>query len=296
MARKQNILTALLITSVFFVFTLFLVIAFKYISGGKINISNGKPLIAVVELSGPIYDSKSIVRQFKKYGDDEDIDAILFRISSPGGGVSASQEIYHEVRKVRESGKPILASFGSVAASGGYYVALGADKIMSNPATVTGSIGVIVGLPNYEGLMNKLGLSFVNITSGPLKDSGSPYRKLRKDDRDVFQEVVDDLYDQFVNTVSVERGMTIERVRELADGRIYSGSQAKKFGLIDTLGTYQDALDYAVELAGLTGKPNILKEKRRKSSLLDLFFGDARDLLKVFDRVALPEYKLNLNF
>ena len=296
MTRKRNILTALLITSVFFVFTLFLVIVFKYISGGELNISDGKPLIAVIELSGPIYDSNSIIRQFKKYGDDEDIDAILFRISSPGGGVSASQEIYQEVRKVRDSGKPILASLGAVAASGGYYVALGADKIMSNPATVTGSIGVIVGLPNYEGLMNKLGLSFVNITSGPLKDSGSPYRKLRKDDREVFQEVVDDLYDQFVNTVSVERGMTIERVRELADGRIYSGNQAKKFGLIDTLGTYQDALDYAVELAGLIGKPNILKEKRRKSSLLDLFFGDARDLLRVFDRVALPEYKLNLNF
>ena len=187
MTSKRNILTAFLITSVFFVFTLFLVIAYKYISGGEINISDGKPLIAVVELSGPIYDSNSIIRQFKKYGDDEDIDAILFRISSPGGGVSASQEIYQEVRKVRDSGKPILASLGAVAASGGYYVALGADKIMSNPATVTGSIGVIVGLPNYEGLMKKLGLSFVNITSGPLKDSGSPYRKLRKDDRDVFQ-------------------------------------------------------------------------------------------------------------
>ena len=296
MARKQNIVTALLITSVFFISTLLLVIAYKYIRGESIDISDGKPLIAVVELSGPIYESKSIIRQFKKYGENEDIDAILFRISSPGGGVSASQEIYHEVKRVRDSGMPILASFGSVAASGGYYIALGADKIMANPATVTGSIGVIVGLPNYEGLMNKLGLSFVNITSGPLKDSGSPYRKLRKDDRDVFQEVVDDLYDQFVKTVSVERGLTIERVREIADGRIYSGNQAKNIGLIDTLGTYQDALDYVVELAGLTGKPKIIKEKRRKSSLFDLLFGDARNVLRVLDRVALPEYKLNLNF
>ena len=150
MAKQKNILMVALVSSAFFLFTLLLVISYNFITNGKLDISKDKPRIAVVELIGPIYDSRPIIRQFKKYGEDDDIDAILFRISSPGGGVSASQEIYEEVRKIRNTGKTILASLGTVAASGGYYVAIAADKIMSNPATVTGSLGVIVGLPNLS--------------------------------------------------------------------------------------------------------------------------------------------------
>ena len=294
--KQSKILILSLIASAFFLFVLLLVISYNFMTNGRLSISKDGPTIAVVELIGPIYDSKPIIRQFKKYGEDDDIDAILFRISSPGGGVSASQEIYEEVRKIRNSGKPILASLGSVAASGGYYVAIAANKIMSNPATVTGSIGVIVGLPNYEGLMNKLGLSYVNITSGPHKDSGSPYKELKEEDREIFQNIVDDLYNQFVEAVSVERNLSEDRVREVADGRIYSGLQAKELGLIDTLGTYEDALKYAVELAGLSGKPTVVRERRKRPSLFDLIFGDIRNVLRYLEPIALPEYKLNVNF
>ncbi|TFB11182.1 signal peptide peptidase SppA [Candidatus Marinimicrobia bacterium MT.SAG.3] len=296
MAKQSNILTLSIIASVFFLFVLLLVISYNLMTNGKLSISADGPRIAVVELIGPIYDSKPIIRQFKKYAEDDDIDAILFRISSPGGGVSASQEIFEEVRKIRNSGMPILASLGSVAASGGYYVAIAATKIMSNPATVTGSIGVIVGLPNYTGLMNKLGLSYVNITSGPHKDSGSPYRELMPDDRAIFQNVVDDLYDQFVEAVSVERNIPEERVRAVADGRLYTGSQAKELGLIDTLGTYEDALKYVVELAGMSGKPILIKERRKQPSIFDLLFGDIQNVLRYLEPIGLPEYKLSVNF
>lgn len=295
-ANKNKLLTVTLLTGAFFVFLFLLLISYNYFSGGKLGLSSGKPRIAIVELTGPIYESRPIIKQFKRFAADDDIDAILFRISSPGGGVSASQEIYEEVRRIRDSGKIIVASMGPMAASGGYYVALGANKIMSSPATVTGSIGVIVGLPNYEGLMKKLGLGFENITSGPRKDSGSPYRKFEPDDRKIFQDMVDDLYAQFVNAVSVERGIPMERVRELADGRIYSGSQAKELGLVDTLGTYDDAIDYAVELANKTGEPTLIKARKRRSSLIDLLFGDARNLIDILQPTALPEYKLNVNF
>ncbi len=293
MARQKNILMIAVISSAFFLFVLLLLISYNFITDGKFDISKDSPRIAIVELIGPIYDSRPIIRQFKKYSEDDDIDAILFRISSPGGGVSASQEIYEEVRKIRNNGKTVLASLGTVAASGGYYAAIAANKIMSNPATVTGSIGVIVGLPNYEGLMNKLGLSYVNITSGPHKDSGSPYKELNEEDREIFQNIVDDLYGQFVSAVAEERDISETRVREVADGRIYSGLQALKLGLIDTLGTYADAIKYAVELAGLSGKPTIVKERRKQPSLYELIFGDVRAVLRLLEPVALPEYKLN---
>lgn len=296
LGTDNKIFTVALLTGSFFIFLFLLLISYNYFSRGKLELSSGKPRIAIVELIGPIYESRPIIKQFKRFAKDDDIDAILFRISSPGGGVSASQEIYEEVRRIRDSGKIIVASMGPMAASGGYYVALAANKIMSSPATVTGSIGVIVGLPNYEGLMKKLGLGFENITSGPRKDSGSPYRKLGADDKKMFQDVVDDLYDQFVNTVSIERGLSEERVRELADGRIYSGSQAKELGLVDTLGTYDDAIDYAVELANLTGEPTLIKTRKRRPSLIELLLGDARTLIDIVEPTALPEYKLNVNF
>ena len=296
LGTDNKIFTVALLTGSFFIFLFLLLISYNYFSHGKLELTSGKPRIAIVELTGPIYESRPIIQQFKRFAKDDDIDAILFRISSPGGGVSASQEIYEEVRRIRNSGKIIVASMGPMAASGGYYVALAANKIMSSPATVTGSIGVIVGLPNYEGLMKKLGLRFENITSGPRKDSGSPYRKFEADDKKIFQDVVDDLYDQFVNAVSLERGISEERVRELADGRIYSGSQAKELGLVDTLGTYDDAIDYAVELANLTGEPTLIKARKRRPSLIELLFGDARTLIEILEPTVLPEYKLNVNF
>ncbi|MFA6541283.1 MAG: signal peptide peptidase SppA [Bacteroidota bacterium] len=235
--------------------------------------------IAVVELKEPIVESESIVRQFKRYRENQTVKAVVFRIESPGGGVSASQEIYEEVKKTRESGKPVVVSMGSVAASGGYYVAIGASRIVANPGSVTGSIGVISQFVQYDDLMKKIGLSSSTIKSGKLKDAGSPFRKMTEDDKRYFQEMVDDIYGQFVGAVAQERKLDVKIVRTLADGRVFTGRKAYQLKLIDTLGTYEDAVAIAASMAGITGTPHLIKEKK-KERLSDMILGSVREELK----------------
>ena len=219
--------------------------------------------IGVVELNGIITSSRAVVKQFESFRKDNSIKAIVFRIDSPGGGIAASQEIYEHVRRVREV-KPVIASMGSVAASGGYYVALGADSIMANPGTTTGSIGVIAEFPNFTQLFAKLGIQMTVIKSGRFKDAGSPYRPMNDQDRQYLQAWIDNGYEQFVQVVARERDMPSERVRLLADGRVYSGEQALKLSLIDTLGTYEDAIQLAAAAAGIKGEPRVVRQLRRK--------------------------------
>ena len=281
MAKQQDKIIGLIILIVFVLFLgggLFLLLQ---ISGpGDIEFSGGGEKIAVVELENVIVSSKSIVRQFKRYQKDKSIKAIVFRIESPGGGIAASQEIYEHVRRVRESGKPVVASMGSMAASGGYYVALGADSIMANPGTTTGSIGVIATFPNYSKLMQKLGIEMTVIKSGKYKDTGSPYRAPTADDKKYLQGWIDNGYDQFVAAVAKERHMSIAQVRRLGEGRIYSGEQAFENGLIDTLGTYEDAIDLAAKAAGIEGEPRIVRQQKKKLTTFDLLFSyDLKQLL-----------------
>jgi len=221
--------------------------------------------VAVVELIEPILDSQEIVRQFKKYRENKSVKAILFRVDSPGGGVSASQEIYEEVRKTRHAGKPVVVSMGSVAASGGYYVSCGATTIVANPGTLTGSIGVIFQFLHFSELLNKIGVDASTFKTGKFKDIGSPYRKTTVDEKRFFDQLLADVYDQFVSVVATERKLDRKIVLGYADGRIFTGRQARQFGLVDTLGTYEDALSIAAKLGEIRGKPKVVKERKLKS-------------------------------
>lgn len=220
--------------------------------------------IAIVSIEGIISSelAEKTVRQLEKYGEDPTIKAMVLRIDSPGGGVASSQEIYAAVKRLRDDGKLVVASLGSLAASGGYYVACAAERIFANPGTITGSIGVIVQLANVEELLQKVGISSTAITSGPFKDSGNPTRPLRPEDRQVFQTLVDDIYQQFVETVAQDRHLPAPQVLQIADGRIYTGRQAKELNLVDELGALQEAVAYVTSALGIIGKAKVVEQER----------------------------------
>ena len=208
--------------------------------------------IGVVELVGVIADSRTVLADLKRFREDDDVKAIVLRIDSPGGGVGPSQEIYRALLKTRKV-KPVIASLGSVAASGGYYAAAATSGIMTNPGTVTGSIGVIMGYTNFRSIIDKLGLKPVVIKSGANKDMGSPVKELTPEQRAIFQGVVDQLHEQFVTHIAEGRGMEKATVAKLADGRIYPGEEAIRLGLCDREGNLEDALSWAAEKAGIEG-------------------------------------------
>ena len=234
--------------------------------------------LALVRIEGVITESEDIVRQIKKYREDSSIKGIVLRIDSPGGAVGPSQEIYREVLKTTE-GKKVVASMGGLAASGGYYIACAANKVFANPGTITGSIGVIMAFSNFEELMKKLGLKTTVIKSGKFKDAGSPVRELTEEEKKILQSVSDDIHGQFIEAVANGRNLKIELVKELADGRIFSGRQAKESGLIDELGTLEDAISYATKLAGIKDKAKIVQERKEKNLLLRLFKEDFSSLI-----------------
>lgn len=230
--------------------------------------------IAVVELKGEITSSEEIVRQFRKYRENRSVKAILFRVDSPGGGVVASQEIYEEVKKTRDGGKPVVVSMGSLAASGGYYVSCGASKIVANPGTLTGSIGVISQFMNFDTLMRKVGVGVNTIKSGRFKDAGNPFRTMSADDIAYFQQLMDVVHQQFIGVVASERKLDHDSVVAYADGRVFTGEQAYAMKLVDSLGTYEDAIKITGRLAGITDDPAIMKERRRGLTFFERIFGE----------------------
>ncbi len=233
--------------------------------------------IAIVYIYGPIQIQSTgfltisprgadyIVQKLKGLRQNPNIKAVVLRINSPGGSVGAVQEIYSELLKLKESGKKLVASQGDVSASGGYYLAVAADKIVSNPGTVTGSIGVLIPVTNLEGLFQKIGVQIEVIKSKEHKDIGSSSRALTDEERIILKDMVDSAYQQFLGAIKKGRShvMTEEKIEEVTDGRIMTGEQAKNVGLVDELGNLEDAIDIAAELAGIE-KNNIrvLKEKR----------------------------------
>jgi len=251
--------------------------------------------IAVVELEGVITSSEDIVRQMKKYRESNSIKGILLRVDSPGGGVVASQEIYEEVRKTRESGKPVVVSMGALAASGGYYVACGASRLVANRGTLTGSIGVISEFMQLKDALDKLGVSFKTIKSGKLKDSGSSTRKMTEEDERYFQQLMDDVHRQFISVVESERHMDHDLVVKIADGRVFTGEQAVENGLVDTLGTLEDAVNITAELSGISGEPSIVKERKRRS-IWEGIFGDVEESLKDLKQELLEKPALSYRF
>ncbi len=224
--------------------------------------------IAIVEISGMITSSEDTVRQLMEYMEDDQIKGIVLRIDSPGGSVAPSQEIYRAVKKVKENHKKVYASLGSLAASGGYYVASTADTIIANPGTLTGSIGAIMAFSNMEDLMNKVGLHPEVVKSGPFKDTGSFSRSMSKEERALLQNVVDDVHQQFVGAVAEGRNLPFKEVAKLADGRIYTGRQALKIKLVDQLGSLEDTIELLAGDLGIVGKPAIVREKE-PATLLD---------------------------
>lgn len=228
--------------------------------------------VALVRIAGVILDSTDVIEELKKYSKDNSIKAIVIRVDSPGGGVAPSQEIYKEILKIKEK-KKIVVSMGSVAASGGYYISSPADKIVANAGTLTGSIGVIMEIPNVAGLMEKIGVKTQVIKSGKHKDIASVFKSLSPEEKLILQTVLDDVHDQFIQAVSDARGMKFEDIKELADGRIFTGRMAKKLGLVDELGNLQDAIMLAGKLTGIKGEPDVVY-KKEKFGFLDMLRGE----------------------
>lgn len=278
MARGRDWFLGLLLMAALAVFVFFIASLFFGISDNEFDLHTGER-IGLVEIEGVILDSKHAVEQLERFENDGSINAVVLRINSPGGGVAASQEIYEAAKRLRHRNKFVIASMGSVAASGGYYIACAADSIMANPGTTTGSIGVISEMMNLTELLNKIGVRFEVIKSGKYKDSGSPYRSMNEEDRKYFQGYVDDAYQQFVGVVAEARRMEKTKVLQYADGRVFTGQQALTFGLVDRLGTYQDALALAAEAAGIEGRPHVVSSRKRKVTILDLLFGDLEEHL-----------------
>ncbi|RMF07104.1 MAG: signal peptide peptidase SppA [Candidatus Neomarinimicrobiota bacterium] len=233
--------------------------------------------VGQVTVEGPIFTADKWVAQLEDFRERSDIKSIVLRINSPGGGVAASQELFETVKRVNAE-KPVVVSMGSVAASGGYYIALGARTIMANRGTVTGSIGVIMEYPVVTEFMSKVGLEMETVKSGPLKDAGSPTREATAADRAYFQEVVQNLYDQFVADVAAYRKLPEGEVRALADGRVYTGVQAQEAGLVDTLGTLTDAIALAGQLGGIPGRPRVVKPVERTPWIKHLLWGAIQQL------------------
>jgi len=221
-------------------------------SQGQSEVGFG-PKVGVIEISGVIADSREILEQIKAFAENDAVKSIVLRIDSPGGAVGPSQEIYREIRKTIEA-KPVIASMGTLAASGGYYVAAATNGIMASPGTITGSIGVILGYTNFEALFEKIGLTPVVIKSGEYKDIGSPVRKMTASEEKLLQEFSDNVHTQFIEDVAEGRNMPVEKVRGIADGRIFSGETAQTLGLVDRLGNLADAIEWAGRMGGIEGK------------------------------------------
>jgi protease-4 len=247
----KNVLAAF---GVFFIAIMALTFVISLMSGGGIAAGDK---VAVVEIEGLITDPSAVSMRIKDIEERDDVKAVVLRINSPGGAVGPSQEIHGEIMRLKKT-KTVVASMGAVAASGGYYAAAAAHRIVANPGTITGSIGVIVEFVNAEGLMDKVGLKGYVVKSGKFKDTGSPFRAMDEEEAGVLKSVVDDVNAQFIKAVAEGRNMKVEDVAEIADGRIFTGAQAREKGLVDELGGLTDAINLGAELAGIKGKPYVI--------------------------------------
>jgi protease-4 len=240
--------------------------------GGDGRLFNLQGKVGIIPIEGIIGDSAELIEQINEFADDRGIRAVVLRIDSPGGGVVPSQEIYQAVRELKKK-KKVVASMGSVAASGGYLIAVAADRIVANPGSITGSISTVIHYANVEGLLKKFGVRSSVVKSGKFKDIGSPTREMTAEEKSLIQAIVDDIYDQFVRTIALNRKLPLQRIFELADGRIFSGRQARDLGLVDELGGLQDAVLLAGKLSGMEGSPEIVHGMKKKTTLFKYLMG-----------------------
>jgi protease IV len=259
-----------------FVVALSLVIAYGGQGGGDLAFGDR---IQVVDIEGELVDSRPILEQLKRYEDNKSVNAILLNVDSPGGGVAVSQEIYKEIKRLREEKEKIIVAYmSSVGASGAYYISVPATRIIANPGTVVGSIGVIAEWTNYGDLMQWAKLKDVIFKTGEFKDTGTPTRALTDREKAYFQGLIDDMHVQFVEAVADGRKMDVAQVQTFADGRVFTGRDAREKKLIDDVGNFQDAVNLTASLAGITGKPNLLRVTRQRVTLLDVLTGDVSRL------------------
>ena len=282
---RTGLLVALLVS---LVVSMGVVAIVLFVSAGRKDgwTLSSRDSIAIIELEGPIFDIQEPLKQLKTYTSSSSVKALVIRINSPGGAVAPAQELFEELKKARKKGKKVVVSMSSVAASGGYYIACAADEIYANPGTITGSIGVIAEFPNIEGLLDKVGVKFETVKTGKFKDTGSAFRPMTEEEHRLVTDLLADIYEQFVEAVAESRKMPIEKVRRYADGRIFSGRQALEYGFIDALGTQNDAIKRATELAGIKGKPRLLRKTKRRFP-----FGQfAEEMLREYLPAARPSY------
>jgi protease-4 len=247
--------------------------------GDSSGLGLGSDRIAVIEISGVILSPEAVDSQLHKFGDDSSVKAIILHINSPGGGAAASQEIYHEVLRVRqEDHKKIIASIESVGASGAYYIASACDKIYANDASVVGSIGVIMEWTNYGDLLRWAKLKNVVIHAGELKDAGDPSRDLTPKEEAYFQSLVDNMYTQFVHDVATGRHTSDEKIKPLATGQVWTGQQSLPLGLIDKVGGYRVALMETAKTVGISGEPSVVRPMKMKRGLFSILTDDGDDL------------------
>ncbi len=259
--RGHRFLAALAVTGLVFV-ACFLAVLGLLLVGERGELTVASNRVALVEVQGLIWNAEDEVRQLEEHGEDPAIRAVVVRVESPGGVVAPTQEIHDAIARVRAKGKPVVVSMGSVAASGGYYLAVAADHIVANPGTLTGSIGVLMQLAEVEALLKKVGVHFEIIKTGRHKDLGNFTRPMTPEERALLQALLDDMYDQFVGAVAEGRSLDRATVLELADGRIFSGRRAKELGLVDSLGGLEEAVRIAGRLAGIPGEPRLVRPRR----------------------------------
>ncbi len=250
-----------------FLFFLLVVLTSGMLSGRSVVVPVGKK-IGVLEVYGTIIDAQKLIEQINDFRDNDAIKAVVLRVNSPGGGVAPSQEIYAELKRLADK-KPLIVSMGAIAASGGYYLAIAGERLFANPGSITGSIGVIMSFPDYRELMGKIGVKTEVVKSGQFKDIGSSARAFSAADRELLQGMIDDVHSQFVQAISEGRKIPIDRLSPYVDGRIFTGRQALAIGLIDELGTFNDAINYAGKVTGLGESPDLIYPEPERTDFIE---------------------------
>jgi protease IV len=280
--RSRTLLWIVIGGGAFFLFLL-AVFALVYVSlrsSREARLGGFGDKIGIVDIEGLIVTPKNVVPQLKQYAEDDSIKAIILHINTPGGGVAASQEIYNEVKRIRnEKKKKIIASIETVGASGGYYIASGCNKIFADDGSIVGSIGVIAEWVNYGDLMRWAKLKQQLLKAGEFKDTGNPTRDLTSAERAYMQGIVDNMHTQFIEAVAEGRHLKVEDVRPLADGKVWTGQQALPLKLVDQLGDFETAVKDTAKSVGIKGEPNLIKPEKEKKTLLDLLFGDVSEFV-----------------
>lgn len=271
----------------------FLVVSLSMGTGGDaLSLSPLGRKVGLVEIIGAIDDPEPAVEQLERMRRDSSVRAVVVRLDSPGGGVAASQEIYEALRKIHEDGKPVIASMGGVAASGAFYVACAADSIVANPGTLTGSIGVILSFPNTEALFRKVGIKLEVVKTGKFKDVGSMWRAMTPEEQKLLEDVLNNVYDQFIDAIADGRDLDREDILPYADGRIFSGDQAQTYGFVDRMGDLNDAIQLAAEMGGIKGRPTVVRKEPRKPSFLEFFDQKMNQVTGLGPHGPVLEYRL----